>query len=274
MRKEKKPLHWVKLDNAAKIYPAVRQKSWSNLFRQSVTLREEVDVAVLEKALEVVVKRFPSIAARLRKGAFWYYLQQVAEPPKLREEYSYPLVPMGKEEMRKCAFRVIVYKERIAVEFFHALTDGSGAMVFLKNLVAEYLEQNGAGSIPELTPADEKLLADYHEMGMKIGHGGMGETSYLMGICPESVKMDRLGIVSGLSTGETDYLKEAGITIRDGGWNTNYPNALSGHDPVGCNERIGKAAIRLETERLAHAIKVVKEDENLMRWHAEFQKGM
>ena len=148
MRKEKKPLHWVKLDNAAKIYPAVRQKSWSNLFRQSVTLREEVDVAVLEKALEVVVKRFPSIAARLRKGAFWYYLQQVAEPPKIREEYSYPLVPMGKEEMRKCAFRVIVYKERIAVEFFHALTDGSGAMVFLKNLVAEYLEQKHGIRIP------------------------------------------------------------------------------------------------------------------------------
>ena len=32
----------------------------------------------LEKALKVVVKRFPTIAARLRKGAFWYYLQQIA----------------------------------------------------------------------------------------------------------------------------------------------------------------------------------------------------
>ena len=86
--------------------------------------------------------------------------------------------------------------------------------------------------------------------------------------------MDRLGIVSGLSTHETDYLREAGITIRDGGWNTDYPNALSGHDPIGCNDRIGRAAIRLEAERLARAIKVVKEDENLMRWHAKFQEGM
>ena len=148
MRKERKPLHWVKLDNAAKIYPAVRQKSWSNLFRQSVTLREAVDIAVLQKALEVVVKRFPTIAARLRRGAFLYYLQQVAEPPEIREEYSYPLVPMGKKEMRRCAFRVIVYGQRIAVEFFHALTDGTGAMVFLKNLVAEYLEQKHGIAIP------------------------------------------------------------------------------------------------------------------------------
>ena len=140
--------------------------------------------------------------------------------------------------------------------------------------MAEYLEANGTGSIPELTPEDEKLLADYHEMGMKIGHGGMGETSYLMAIAPDSVKMDRLGIVSGLSTHETDYLREAGITIRDGGWNTDYPNAYHGHDPIGCNDRIGRAAVRLEAERFAKAIKVVKEDENLLRWHAEFQKGM
>ena len=140
--------------------------------------------------------------------------------------------------------------------------------------MAEYLEANGTGAIPELTPEDEKLLADYHEMGMKIGHGGMGETSYLMAIAPDSVKMDRLGIVSGLSTHETDYLREAGITIRDGGWNTDYPNAYSGHDPIGCNDRIGRAAVRLEAERFAKAIKVVKEDENLLRWHAEFQKGM
>ena len=140
--------------------------------------------------------------------------------------------------------------------------------------MAEYLEANGTGSIPELTPEDEKLLADYNEMGMKIGHGGMGETSYLMAIAPDSVKMDRLGIVSGLSTHETDYLREAGITIRDGGWNTDYPNAYHGHDPIGCNDRIGRAAVRLEAERFAKAIKVVKEDENLLRWHAEFQKGM
>jgi len=135
--------------------------------------------------------------------------------------------------------------------------------------MAEYLKANGSGSIPEITPEDEKLILDYHEMGMKIGHGGMSETAFIMGIAPESVKMDRLGIVSGLSTGVADYFKEAGIEIMSGGWDFNYPNALSGHDPVGCNERIGKAALRFEAERLANAIKVMKEDENLWKWHEE-----
>ena len=110
MKKEKKRLRWVRLDNAAKIYPAARRKNWSNIYRQSVTLHEDVDATVLQSALDVTVKRFPSIAARLRKGAFWYYLQQVEAAPPIREEYSYPLVYMSGEEMRSCALRVIVYQ--------------------------------------------------------------------------------------------------------------------------------------------------------------------
>ena len=74
MKTENKNLRWVRLDNAAKIYPAARRKNWSNVYRQSATLYETVDTAILEAALEVTVKRFPSIAARLRKGVFWYYL--------------------------------------------------------------------------------------------------------------------------------------------------------------------------------------------------------
>ena len=167
MKKEHKKLQlrWLRLDNAAKIFPAVRRRHWSNVYRQSITLREDVDVKVMQSALDVTVKRFPSIAARLRKGMFWYYLQQVASPPKIREEYSYPLVYMSKEEMRKCALRVIVYNNRVAIEFFHALTDGNGALIFLKNLVAEYLEQKHGISIPfekgivdrRIEPLEEEL---------------------------------------------------------------------------------------------------------------------
>lgn len=140
-KRQQKTLRWVRLDNAAKIYPAARRKNWSNVFRQSVTLTEEVDVAVLQSALDVTVKRFPSIAARLRRGAFWYYLQQVEHAPSVGSEYSCPLVFMSNDEMRRCALRVIAYRERIAVEFFHSLTDGTGALIFLKTLTAEYLQQ-------------------------------------------------------------------------------------------------------------------------------------
>ena len=147
-KESQKNLRWARLDNAAKIYPAAMRRNWSCLYRQSVTLTEEVDREVLADALEVIVKRFPFIAARLRKGAFWFYLQQVEHAPEIKDEYSYPLVFMDKKELTRCAFRVIVYKKRIAVEYFHSLTDGTGALVFLKNLVAEYIERKYAVKIP------------------------------------------------------------------------------------------------------------------------------
>lgn len=141
-------LRWLPLDNAAKIYPAARRQNWSNVFRLSATLKEDVDAAVLQSALDVTVRRFPSIAARLRRGVFWYYLQQLSYVPTVREENSYPLAKMSRDEIRRCAFRVIVYKKRIAVEIFHSLTDGNGALIFLKTLVAEYLQQKYGISIP------------------------------------------------------------------------------------------------------------------------------
>jgi dienelactone hydrolase len=141
-------LRWLRLDNAAKIYPAARRDNWSNVFRLSATLREEVDATVLQNALDVTVRRFPSIAVRLRRGVFWYYLEQLKDVPEVREESAYPLTRMTKQETRRCAFRVIVYRKRIAVEVFHSLTDGNGALVFLKSLVAEYLQQKYGIRIP------------------------------------------------------------------------------------------------------------------------------
>lgn len=99
---------------------------------------------ILAAALDVTVRRFPSIAVRLRRGAFWYYLEQIPKAPPIEEDRSYPLVHVPFDDVRKCAFRVLVYHERIAVEFFHAVTDGTGGMIFLKTLVAEYLASGTA----------------------------------------------------------------------------------------------------------------------------------
>lgn len=154
-----KKLRWMRLDNAAKIYPASRSNSWANMFRLSATLTEAVDKEVLSAALDVTLRRFPSIAARLRKGAFWYYLEQLPNAPQIQEEGSYPLIPMTKKETRECAFRVIVYDNRVAVEFFHSLTDGTGGMIFLKTLLAEYLQQKYGIRIP----AEDGVLARLEE---------------------------------------------------------------------------------------------------------------
>ncbi len=143
-----KKLRWMTLDNAAKIYPAARRRNWSNLFRLSATLKEPVDREILQSALDVTVRRFPSMAVRLRAGFFWYYLEEIPKTPTVLEEKPYPLSRMMFDDIRKCAFRVLVFDRRIAVEFFHALTDGNGGLVFLKTLIAEYLYQKEGLRIP------------------------------------------------------------------------------------------------------------------------------
>ena len=66
----KQKTRWLRLDNAAKIYPAVRSETWSNVFRVSATLSEPVDIPTAQSALDVTARRFPSLAARLRRGLF------------------------------------------------------------------------------------------------------------------------------------------------------------------------------------------------------------
>ncbi len=191
--KTKKKLRWMRLDNAAKIYPATQSNSWSNLFRLSATLTENIDIEVLQSALDVTIWRFPSMAVRLGEGVFWYYLEQLSAAPQVRIENSYPLTRMSKKETRKCAFRVIVHEKRIAIEIFHSLTDGNGALVFLKSLVAEYLQQKYGVCIPPecgivdraQEPPEEELEDSFQKYAGKICASRQENTAWRMTGTPE-----------------------------------------------------------------------------------------
>ncbi len=187
-------LRWLKLDNAAKIYPAAATKRWSNVFRLSATLKEEIDRDLLQSALDVTVRRFPSIAVRLRRGLFWYYLEEVPRAPRITDEKSYPLSHMPFDDIRKCAFRVILYKRRIAVEFFHAVTDGNGGLVFLKTLVAEYLSSKYGIRIPNTdgvldrleTPPEEEFEDSFQKYAGEIRKSRMEANSFKPTGTPET----------------------------------------------------------------------------------------
>ena len=132
--------------------------------------------------------------------------------------------------------------------------------------MGEMLLEKGSGCIPELTKEDEELLIKYHKANMKTGHACMHETALMMGFAPETVHLERLGIESGLAQPvEFEPLLETGIHIAGEGWGYKFPNAFAGHDPIGCNERIGKASLRLTSELTAHAYKLFKDDESLVR---------
>lgn len=168
----RRKLRWMGLDNSAKIYPAARRRNWSNVFRISATLDENIDTECLKTALDIVARRFPSIAVRLKTGMFWYYIEEVPRVPEIMEEKGFPLSRMAFDDIRKCAFRVIVYKKRIAMEFFHALTDGNGGLIFLKTLIAEYLKIRHGVDVPAekgvLDILEEPQKCELEDSFMKI----------------------------------------------------------------------------------------------------------
>ena len=151
------PKKWMRLDNAAKIFPAVKRRDWSNVFRLSATLTQPIDPLLLQEAVRLVAPRFPSMLVSLHRGLFWYYLEQVPEPPRVRPDSSCPLVHMTSRELETCALRVLYFRNRIAVEFFHSITDGNGGLVFLKTLTAAYVSLRDGISIPP-----EEGVLDWH----------------------------------------------------------------------------------------------------------------
>ena len=158
--KETDRIDWLQLDNAALIYPAAMNRNWTALFRLSAQLNEPVDPVVLQTALDRVLLRFPAFTTRLRRGLFWYYLENAKRSPLIQKDVANPCVRMDLGKDGGLMFRVRYYDRRIAVEIFHVLTDGTGGLCFLKTLVAEYLRLRYGADIPfdsQILNCDEKV---------------------------------------------------------------------------------------------------------------------
>ena len=139
----KKDRTWYRLDNAAILYPSIQSDRISTMFRLSATLTENVDPSVLQAALNKIIDRFPYYRVKLSRGLFWYYLEHNPKTPRVEKDVQYPCGRLSPVLNRNFLFRVRYYNRRIAVEFCHALTDGTGAVTFLKSLVYQYLKEAG-----------------------------------------------------------------------------------------------------------------------------------
>lgn len=79
----------------------------------------------------------------MKAGLFWYYLEENTARFTVRQDIGHPCMPFRKNQDNGYLIRVLCYRRRISVEFFHSLTDGTGGLVFLKTLLAQYLILTG-----------------------------------------------------------------------------------------------------------------------------------
>ena len=148
-------IDWMRLDNAAKIYPAYGDNAAPPVFRVSVTLSESIHIRTLNESLARMIKRTPYYQVNLRRGFFWYYLERHDRTPRV--ELLDPL-PVRQISMRHDPHLLSVQARdaTVAIDFCHILTDGYGAMRFLGSLIVEYLRALGH----DVMPGEQLMIPD------------------------------------------------------------------------------------------------------------------
>ena len=175
---------WYRLDNAALIFPAIQKESYSSIYRFSAVMTEPVDPAALQRAVNRTMPRFPSFGVRIRRGTFWYYMEPNSAPgPFVQPDIANPCQPVRFKEDNSWLVRFFYYDRRISIEVYHAVSDGGGALVFFRTLLAAYLRElghpipagNGVLDLDE-PPRKEELEDAYQKYATDGATRGMGSS--------------------------------------------------------------------------------------------------
>lgn len=135
--------NWYPIDNAGRVFPGQNTSEWSNTFRVSIELKEEIDSVTLKEALDKTLRRLPGFNIRIRKGAFWYYFEKNENSCPVREDVKNFCYRVDYKEDKGFLFRVFYHGKKISIDIYHALCDGYGGSVFLSTMAAEYLRLKG-----------------------------------------------------------------------------------------------------------------------------------
>ena len=164
---------WYSLDNAGIIMPAVTGDVSTGMFRIEITLSGAIDPETMKKALGETANRFPYFNVTLKRGFFWYYLDQSNTSPPLFLDDGSPCQLWNINRPGTRMFRIRIAKNRVAGEFSHALTDGSGGMSFMKTLIVRYFilkgidpgAELGTGDFTDILSLDSQPEMDEYEDG-------------------------------------------------------------------------------------------------------------
>lgn len=160
---EQKRAYWRSLDNAAKLFSAASSPKDTRVFRFYCELKEEVEENALQEALDQTIEKYPVFLSVMRKGLFWHYLEKSELRPIVRKEYKEPCSSLYVRDKKTLLFEVTYYKKRINFEVFHALTDGTGATEFLRELVKNYLHLVHKDELEPVELSDQYLTVKDQE---------------------------------------------------------------------------------------------------------------
>lgn len=138
------PKIWYKLDLSAIVYPTLQRRDFSSVYRLSVVLKQPINPDILQTAVNIALKRFPTYKTAIRKGLFWRYLEPNDRPgPFVQKDIRNFCMPMPFKAGNRYLLRIYYHDCRISLEAHHCLGDGTGGMYVLQTITAVYLRLLG-----------------------------------------------------------------------------------------------------------------------------------
>ncbi|MGN0650689.1 MAG: hypothetical protein ACI4KM_09660 [Oscillospiraceae bacterium] len=133
--------NWYRVDNVGKMFLATHNKRDTRTIRVSATLTEPIEPELLQQAVNKAAAARSVFQVRIRHGVFWHYIEPTDARPTVTEEHDRPCPSLyGKNYRGTLHYSVTYYRDRINLEIFHVLSDGTGTMDFLNIIVLEYLK--------------------------------------------------------------------------------------------------------------------------------------
>lgn len=158
---------WYKLDLSANVYPTLQRRNFSSVYRITAVLTDTINPKQLQQAVDLIMPRFPTFGVHIKKGFFWRYLEHNEKPgPFVMPDISNPCMPMDFKSENGYLIRIYYYEKQLSLEVFHSLSDGGGALFFLRTLIAAYLFLQGIkippsdGVLDFTVPPDPEELED------------------------------------------------------------------------------------------------------------------
>lgn len=137
----KKEIVYRRLDEQAKVFTLVSNPKYCSVFRFTVVLKEKIDKEILIDAYKQSLEKYKALKVKLKCGLFEYYLIENEKEPLVFKCDKVPTIKkINNKENNDYLIKVSFYEREIYFDFYHALTDGTTAIKFIKEVVSRYLE--------------------------------------------------------------------------------------------------------------------------------------
>lgn len=132
--------NWYRMDNSAMIYPMVITQKKQSLFRLGAALKSPVDPNFLRIGLSTALERYPYFKVELKPGLFRHFLDENLHYPKVEPDEGNLLQILNFKQNRHYLFRLTYFENKVFLDLFHGLCDGTGGMEFLKTILYYYFK--------------------------------------------------------------------------------------------------------------------------------------